>query len=565
MEQGNTVLHGFLESYKETVETITENTSIEREAYLEEILQIKFGKYLDITTKMLQLVLYICSHNPDITENRNQKKIYRKPESKEQIKDNYSEIQIMDVGNHVSKKIPAFVKNNSQNVYSARTGQRMDLHILNRYFQFTGHWYYPLSPLAMGKPCETIKWIPSNLFYRDEDPDIHAEYISMDSKSEDDETANITEQCIPMIYAKAMAKLFPNVLQRVEKSIQTNAEWHKLMEGDSLNSKLLYQAMEQEFIQNSESWPLIHQNRRAWYSLLDPNDKNYYPDLRKTDEKTFLAALTMLRPVVAWWPYKQIYSFPKEIRDILIAQKDASMNIPVQVLQNFPYPCAYFDVPFNEFLGFFVHFDCRDEGKQYLGIEFISKVNKDHFKFDGYLELEINENITIEDETKRQIGLIHDEMPSHFLKMYEDGWDPVSSDMAQDSIEQTAIAMQFILYVCSNNAEISPDKRTEVNPKINEVGNRKDTATANEVRNNICGQQFSIKIRQMKRSNKGVSVINPNAHGTPKSPHVRRGHWHHYWTGPKAGLRKLILNWVAPIFVHSEDETLPTENIVDFR
>lgn len=33
------------------------------------------------------------------------------------------------------------------------------------------------------------------------------------------------------------------------------------------------------------------------------------------------------------------------------------------------------------------------------------------------------------------------------------------------------------------------------------------------------------------------------------SPHMRRGHWHHYWTGPKTGPRELKLNWVYPCFV----------------
>lgn len=31
--------------------------------------------------------------------------------------------------------------------------------------------------------------------------------------------------------------------------------------------------------------------------------------------------------------------------------------------------------------------------------------------------------------------------------------------------------------------------------------------------------------------------------------HTRRAHWHHYWIGPKSGERKLILHWIAPVFV----------------
>ena len=39
--------------------------------------------------------------------------------------------------------------------------------------------------------------------------------------------------------------------------------------------------------------------------------------------------------------------------------------------------------------------------------------------------------------------------------------------------------------------------------------------------------------------------------GTAKRPHARRGHWHHYWAGPR-NARQLILKWTAQTFVHPE-------------
>lgn len=38
------------------------------------------------------------------------------------------------------------------------------------------------------------------------------------------------------------------------------------------------------------------------------------------------------------------------------------------------------------------------------------------------------------------------------------------------------------------------------------------------------------------------------SHAAPR-PHSRRGHWHHFWTGPKDGERKLILKWINPLMV----------------
>ncbi|WP_295617345.1 hypothetical protein [uncultured Intestinimonas sp.] len=45
----------------------------------------------------------------------------------------------------------------------------------------------------------------------------------------------------------------------------------------------------------------------------------------------------------------------------------------------------------------------------------------------------------------------------------------------------------------------------------------------------------------------------PSLPGTVKRSHTRRGHWHHYWTGPRDGERALILKWTAPTVIHPED------------
>lgn len=48
-------------------------------------------------------------------------------------------------------------------------------------------------------------------------------------------------------------------------------------------------------------------------------------------------------------------------------------------------------------------------------------------------------------------------------------------------------------------------------------------------------------------------------------PHWRRGHWHHYWTGPRSQPteRKIILHWLPPIPVGiSEFNAPPTPAVV---
>jgi hypothetical protein len=372
----------------------------------------------------------------------------------------------------------------------------------------------------------------------------------------------MTDQCIPLIYTKGMGEIFPNVFQRVDKYIQTNEEWQKLMQGQPLNSRLVQEAVEQEFMRHGEEWPLIQQGRPYWNAQIDMRDPDFFTKIRKTDEKLLLMATSWLSPAIAWRPYKQIYTFSKELMDILIAQKDVNMDIPVQVLQNLPFPCAYFDVPFEENLyGFFVHYDIREEGKLYLVMEFVSKLAEDQIGYNGYLELEIKENTTIEDEIKRYSSRIWNSLPSHFSNAYGKGGTPSYQEQTQNALERASIVMQFILYICSDNAEIDPDERNKAVAKPKKAGKIKDAYR--EVRKNRCGKEFSVNVRKMLSSTKTSYAANPDSHGTPKSPHIRRGHWHHYWTGPRTGERTLILNWIAPTFVHPESDVLPTANIVE--
>lgn len=75
---------------------------------------------------------------------------------------------------------------------------------------------------------------------------------------------------------------------------------------------------------------------------------------------------------------------------------------------------------------------------------------------------------------------------------------------------------------------------------------------AGEVRGLDVGIRVGAALRKARRRYEGTE--NPGT-GARKRAHTRRGHWHHYWTGPKNGERKLILKWTAPTFIHPEDGT----------
>lgn len=83
---------------------------------------ISDGVY-SLLPKIVQLVLYICASNAEISENAEQKKITRKPKSKDFIKDKYREVQIWDCGNEISEKIRMFSSQEKSNKRSENSAE----------------------------------------------------------------------------------------------------------------------------------------------------------------------------------------------------------------------------------------------------------------------------------------------------------------------------------------------------------------------------------------------------------------------------------------------------------
>lgn len=75
-----------------------------------------------------------------------------------------------------------------------------------------------------------------------------------------------------------------------------------------------------------------------------------------------------------------------------------------------------------------------------------------------------------------------------------------------------------------------------------------------EIRTWDVGLRYGAAIKQYKQTNK----THAGSH-TGKRPHYRRGHFQHYWRGPRDGERTLEFIWIDPILVNADkvDGELP--------
>lgn len=274
------------------------------------------------------------------------------------------------------------------------------------------------------------------------------------------------------------------------------------------------------------------------------------------DLKT-MAEANIIVATATWRLYKQIFSFDKDMEDVLAEQGSEDLIIPIEVLSNLPYPCIYIAVNDDEYDGFFVYFE-SDTNNGELELRFLF-INNDYSVMP--ISLHLIENGTIKDGIDRMLQEVEKNSSKNF----------VDKDYIDFVTNLITSKLQLVLYICAQNSEITEDERQKyITRKPQKKEYIKDKYR--EIQKWNCGTQTGNIIRAMRKQNTKSHIVYDNTfensglevHGSPKRPHARRGHWHHYWTGKHGTTdRKLVLKWLAPMFIkgYNESDNIVTTNV----
>lgn len=134
-------------------------------------------------------------------------------------------------------------------------------------------------------------------------------------------------------------------------------------------------------------------------------------------------------------------------------------------------------------------------------------------------------------------------------------------DKKDDAVDLIFNIIQYIIYLTAVNAEIEPVTKMAIAKKqVERTRESKTTADTHPIKTQIStvGYRFGNEYRRHKRDNKEWSSSGSHvgwSKGTKKTPHIRRSHFHGYWTGSKTDpqSRKLIVKWIQTVFVGSSD------------
>lgn len=263
-------------------------------------------------------------------------------------------------------------------------------------------------------------------------------------------------------------------------------------------------------------------------------------DLLRITDAQCIAALA------PWRKDKEIFVIDPDLQNALFAQND-DLELPTDILLHLPYQAFYVQfhdltIEDNTIAGTFVHLE-YDVNTQEPELRFLF-VHPDGSVYGYPIHLTAT---TILENVQRVQQIAYQNVPPNWHKVRRKLMIPLQWGKTWTRFVYQIL--QVILYLCSENTDITPN--IEQKTIMHRHRRNKDTYAE------LCQWDVGIRVgnalrKSVRPSNTDETIHTPGTHATPR-PHMRRGHWQHYWVGPKHQQheRKLVLRWIAPITVGS--------------
>lgn len=239
----------------------------------------------------------------------------------------------------------------------------------------------------------------------------------------------------------------------------------------------------------------------------------------------------IMSAIIPWRVGRPVYRFDDALAEELMQTEADEDDVPADVLKSLPFPCVCIEhpqgLPECECLYAFLEYDYRYKDTIELRM---------HYAYADemvglYLQWTPNRpslnRVMMMDDLRNSKHANAPENFGHFGECY---------DIVRKHVN-------LVLYLCSNEPDI---KRSSPIPRVRGADNRQKIAAYPDKID--VGTYIGAAIRTARAESRANGV--PSGSSTQKRPHVRRAHWHLYWTGE--GRATPSVKWIMPVFVHSE-------------
>lgn len=267
------------------------------------------------------------------------------------------------------------------------------------------------------------------------------------------------------------------------------------------------------------------------------------------------ADTTHLALLAAWRATQGVYRFDPQVAREL-ARTPVEGRIPREVLFRMPEWCLYVELD-EQSAVVYPDGDRRPLHGFFASVEWDPQFRRPEliFLLDGEPSL-LPIFLPLDEET------IDDALASWTRRTIEDGrrgrwsrdaefWEEFVAGLIGNLGRCVPELLSLVLYVCSAGAELREAAGGARLPRRPEpVRTKKGPRLFPAERPTVweCGWRTGPALRAAgaERSKERGG----GTHARPR-PHIRRGHWHHFWRGPRQGERELVVKWLPPVAVNA--------------
>ena len=245
-----------------------------------------------------------------------------------------------------------------------------------------------------------------------------------------------------------------------------------------------------------------------------------------------------LASLLAWRPTKGIYRFDETLLKSLVKTK-FNKEVPTEVFFNLPEWCCYVDLQG-------VHITSLKEKGFFVSLEYDVKTHEPELRITRVtaketlftIPLHLGTNTTIMEMFQATLSFTKERMQQDNAVI--SALDNLTAH-EEDLIEDFSPFLSIIMYLCTADRDITYSTTKIRKPSKNPKKQKRQLPRIHRVGATIGGA--------MRRA--AQPVQNPGS-GSPKGPHIRRGHYHTYWVGK--GRKTPIIKFLAPIPVNIGQE-----------
>jgi len=277
-----------------------------------------------------------------------------------------------------------------------------------------------------------------------------------------------------------------------------------------------------------------------------------------------VAAVGVIGALAAWRVTQGIYRFDPDVyREVI--KTPITGKLPNEIFLRLPEWCIYVETP-----GYSMYSHMKVQGF-FCHMEY-NTINKD-------MALQIVFDFTMGDNDAPPLTSYQWSLPITLgdwdlaEAVYRTALNAAGSDNAGFTVSEEYAAniangmngiVSLIIYICATNADIGTgeNRPKRPKPKITKKGSRLFPPNNPQVWD--IGIRMGAALRREHITEGGDRVgendwEKPPVKAAKKSPHIRRAHWHTYWTGPKntPDARSFYVKWMPPIAVKADKGLLP--------